>query len=66
MFKVRLCAVATLFSAAWLLACGATAQSYPAKPIRLVVPYAAGGATDAYARVFAPKYAEAWGQPVVV
>ncbi len=42
------------------------AQSYPVKPIRLVVPYAAGGATDSYARLYARKYTEAWGQPVVV
>ena len=41
-------------------------QSYPVKPIRLVVPYAAGGATDSYARLYARKYTEAWGQPVVV
>ena len=52
------------------LACAAplaaAAQSYPVKPIRLVVPYAAGGATDAYARVYSRKFAEAWGQPMVV
>lgn len=42
------------------------AQAYPAKPIRLIVPYAAGGATDTYARVFGPKFTEAWGQQVIV
>ena len=42
------------------------AQSYPTKPIRLIVPYAPGGATDAMARVYAGKFQEAWGQPVVV
>jgi len=55
-----------ILAAAALCLGNAFAQSYPTKPIRLVVPYAAGGATDAYARVYAPKYAEAWGQPVVV
>jgi tripartite-type tricarboxylate transporter receptor subunit TctC len=44
----------------------ALGQTWPAKSIRLVVPYAAGGATDAYARVFGPKFVEAWGQQVVV
>lgn len=42
------------------------AQSYPVKPLRLVVPYAAGGATDNYARVIGPRYAEAWGQQVII
>ncbi|MFM9971894.1 MAG: Bug family tripartite tricarboxylate transporter substrate binding protein [Burkholderiales bacterium] len=44
----------------------AQSQSYPAKPIRLVVPYAAGGATDNYARVMAPKFSEAWGQQMII
>ena len=44
----------------------AHAQTFPGKPIHFVVPYAAGGAVDAMARVFAQKYAEAWGQPVLV
>ena len=42
------------------------AQNYPAKPVRLIVPYAAGGATDNYARVFSQKFAEAWGQQMIV
>ena len=49
-----------------MLASAASAQTYPAKPVRFVVPYAAGGAVDAMARVFAQEYAHAWGQPVVV
>ncbi|OGA00366.1 MAG: hypothetical protein A3H35_18020 [Betaproteobacteria bacterium RIFCSPLOWO2_02_FULL_62_17] len=44
----------------------AAAQSYPVKPIRFVVPFAAGGATDVMARVFGQKFSETWGQPVVV
>src|SRR3954449_503381 len=53
-----------------ILACAvfgaAQAQSYPSKPIRLVVPYAAGGTSDILARQIGPKLTEAWGQPVVI
>ncbi len=50
-----------------LLAGGeARAQGYPAKPIRLIVPYPAGGATDFFARLVFPKVGDALGQPVVV
>ncbi len=42
------------------------AQQYPTKPIRLTVPYAAGGTSDILARQIGPKLTEAWGQPVVV
>ena len=44
----------------------ATAQQYPGKPIRLIVPYAAGGTSDILARQIGPKLTEAWGQPVVI
>ena len=45
----------------------ATAQAnYPEKPIRLVVPFPAGGGLDTSARLLCQKFAEAWGKPVVV
>ena len=42
------------------------AQSYPARPIRLIVPYAAGGGTDAIARVVAQNMGQTLGQTVVI
>jgi tripartite-type tricarboxylate transporter receptor subunit TctC len=44
----------------------AQAQSFPAKPVRLIVPFAAGGSTDIVGRTLAQKLNEMWGQPVVV
>src|SRR5882724_8243720 len=44
----------------------AFAQSAPNRPIRLIVPYAAGGTSDILARQIGPQLPEAWGQPVVV
>ncbi len=44
----------------------AFSQAYPNKPIRLIVPYAAGGTSDILARQIGPKLTEAWGQPVIV
>ena len=41
-------------------------QSYPSKPIRLVVPYTAGGPADLLARGLGQKLNEAWGQQIVV
>ena len=53
-------AIATAFSA------GAGAQTYPAKPVRLVVAFATGGATDTFARVTAAELTRSLGQQVIV
>ncbi len=43
-----------------------TAQAYPAKPIRWVIPYPTGGTSDFLARLIGQKLTEAWGQAVVI
>ncbi|MEY4449485.1 MAG: hypothetical protein RLZZ433_2500 [Pseudomonadota bacterium] len=56
-------------AAAMLLGASAhaqTASNYPAKPIKIVVPFPAGGTSDVLARIFGQKITEHWGQPVVV
>jgi tripartite-type tricarboxylate transporter receptor subunit TctC len=60
-------AVRTLAAAALLLtAAGSHGQSYPVKPIRIVVPFSAGGPTDITTRNIAPRLTELLGQPIVV
>jgi tripartite-type tricarboxylate transporter receptor subunit TctC len=41
-------------------------QKYPVRPVRIVVPFSAGSATDITARLLGPKLSEAWAQPVVI
>jgi tripartite-type tricarboxylate transporter receptor subunit TctC len=51
---------------AWLAPALVTAQPYPSKPIKFIVPYPPGGNTDIVGRTFAQKLSERLGQPVVV
>src|SRR5690606_20229570 len=44
----------------------AQAEAYPAKPIRIVVPFSPGGSNDLVGRVIAQKFTEAWGKPVII
>src|SRR6202162_4678043 len=49
-----------------LVPLAASAQTYPSKPIRIIVPYAAGGAVDIIARLIAPRSSEHLEQPVIM
>ena len=62
---MRHCLLAGLIAASTLPGLAA-AQTYPTKPVRLIVPFAPGGTTDLLARVLAEKMGPALGQTVVV
>lgn len=55
-----------LFAGMTILAGFALAQSYPAKPVRVIVPVPAGGAVDTVARMLSARFQEVFGQPFVV
>jgi tripartite-type tricarboxylate transporter receptor subunit TctC len=49
-----------------LLAVAAIAQPYPSRPVRIIVPFAPGGASDLLPRMVGQKLTEAWGQQIIV
>src|SRR5690348_15362415 len=55
-----------LFAVALTVATSALAQTYPTKPIRVIVPFPPGGGTDIVARTVTPKMAEILGQPFII
>jgi len=60
----RICAALAAF-----LICGTSAlaqQSFPTKPVRLLIPYAAGGAVDILGRTLGDELSKRWGQPVII
>jgi tripartite-type tricarboxylate transporter receptor subunit TctC len=64
MIRIAVLAAAALAATAGALP--AQAQPFPNKPIRIVVPFAAGGTSDILARALGPHVTAAWGQPVIV
>jgi tripartite-type tricarboxylate transporter receptor subunit TctC len=55
-----------LFTALSLAPAAATAQGYPARPVRIVVPFSPGGAADTPARILGPRMTEALGQQMLI
>src|SRR5262245_61963260 len=49
-----------------LVASVAVAQTYPSKPVTIIVPAAPGGVTDALGRLLAKQFSDSWGQQVIV
>ncbi len=64
--RVRLATAVALVAAVSFTAQALFAQPYPAKAVRLIAPFAPGGATDVLARLTAQKLGERWGQTVIV
>jgi tripartite-type tricarboxylate transporter receptor subunit TctC len=66
MNAVRACCAAAIVAAASILAGEASAQAWPTKTIRLMVPFPPGGSTDIVARIVAQKLSARLGQPIVI
>src|SRR2546425_10584675 len=49
-----------------ILACAAAAKNFPSKPIRVIIPFVAGGSSDIVGRAIGSKFQELLGQPAVV
>jgi tripartite-type tricarboxylate transporter receptor subunit TctC len=66
MYSLKRCGAIALMFIVWHFAAGAFGQAYPVKPVRILVGFTAGGATDLSARFLAQKVSETIGQQVIV
>ncbi len=64
--KYRMAVIAVVAALAAPFSLDAAAQDWPSKPVKFIVPFAAGGVTDVVVRAIAPKLGDALGQPIVV
>ena len=64
MKKMFQCLAASLLTMTMLPS--AWSQSYPSKPVKIVVPSSTGGATDTFSRALGPRLTEIWGQSVII
>src|ERR1700675_2272842 len=65
-YRSAMLGLALALASAAALAQNADTASDPNRPVRLVVPFPAGGPTDILSRVVAQRLSEVWGQPVVI
>lgn len=63
---MRITRIVMIFAVAICFTAAAFAQDYPAKPVKVIVPFTEGSATDLFARIVSKKLSELWGQPVAV
>ncbi len=63
---IQVAALALSFLGPWSYGPTFAQAAYPNKPVKIVLPYPAGGGSDAVARLIADKLQQSWGQPVVV
>jgi tripartite-type tricarboxylate transporter receptor subunit TctC len=66
MRRTRAALVGLIAVATPLIGAGASAEIYPSRAVRLIVPYSPGGPTDTIGRLLAEKISASWGQPVVI
>jgi tripartite-type tricarboxylate transporter receptor subunit TctC len=63
---MRACALSATIAVALAASAGASAQSFPERPVRVLIAFPAGGTIDTLGRIIAQKLTEAWGQNVVI